>query len=150
MTSAVAAAGLGSTLLLSAVLCAALLSGPAQAQPGTSAAAPAPVAGTLTVTAPRVVRGDSGSVGLRGTPIEVVSLSRTVSFADLDLTTDTGADEFRKRILYGALAACDELDAKYPSNLYVPAPDQNCPDATARPAMAVGEEIIATARHGAR
>jgi len=149
MTAAFSSARLGSLMIVSALLGAGLFASAAQGQPGGAAAA-APVAGTLTVTAPRVVRGEAGSIGLRGTPIEVVSLSRTVSFADLDLATETGANELRKRILYGALAACDDLDAKYPSNLYVPTPGQNCPDTTARPAMAVGEEIIATARRNAK
>lgn len=114
-----------------------------------AAAAPAaqPTAGSLTVTAPRVLRGRAGPAWAQGAPIEVVSLAKTVSFADLDLTTKTGVDEFNKRIMYAALDACNELEAQYPSNRYVLVPaTQNCPDTTATQALAIAKQIIAAAR----
>ncbi|HVN00955.1 MAG TPA: UrcA family protein [Caulobacteraceae bacterium] len=121
----------------------------ALAQPDSAAAnAPATTAQGLTIIAPKVVRRETtGAATFVGAPIEVLSLARTVSFADLDLSTDAGATEFKKRIMYNALAACDELEAEYPSNIYVPVPaGQNCPDTTARAGLAVADEIISAAK----
>jgi UrcA family protein len=124
----------------------------ALAQGSAAAAPPAqPTAGSLTVVAPRVLRGHAGPAWAQGAPIEVVSLSKTVNFADLDLTTSVGADEFKKRIMYAALDACDQLEAEYPSNRYVLVPaTQNCPDTTATQALIVAKEIIAAARVSAK
>jgi UrcA family protein len=49
-----------------------------------------------------------------GVPIEVISLTRRVSYADLDLTTQSGAAELEKRVNETAQAACKELDTLYP------------------------------------
>lgn len=106
---------------------------------------------SLTVVAPRVARREvSGTARFVGTPVELLTSERSVSFAGLDLTTQAGVDEFKQRIMYGALAACDEIEAQYPSNIYVPVPaNQNCPDTTARAALLVADEVIAAARaHG--
>lgn len=126
--------------------------GSALAQPASDTSGAPAMAGALTVTAPRVVRHEAagGAGHFPGAPIEVLSVSRSVSFADLDLATRTGADEFRKRIMYGALAACDAIDAEYPSNIYVPVSAKSCPDTTASAALVVGDEIIAAARDRAR
>ena len=120
---------------------------------GPAATAPAdqPTAGSLTVVAPRVLRNKAGPAWAQGAPIEVVSLAKTVKFADLDLTTSVGVDEFKKRIMYAALDACDQLEAQYPSNRYVLVPaTQNCPDTTATQALILAKEIIAAARAGTK
>ena len=122
---------------------------PAMAQPGPDTSAPpTPAAGSLTVVAPRVVRHEvtGGTARFSGAPIEVLSVAHAVSFADLDLATQAGADQFRQRIMYAALDACDRIDAEYPPNIYVPVANQNCPDATARAALLVGDQIIAASR----
>jgi UrcA family protein len=118
------------------------------AQPGAEAAPPVATAQGLTIVAPKVVRRQTtGAKAFASAPIEVLSLSRTVSFADLDLSTESGAIELKKRIMYGALAACDDLEAQYPSNIYVPVPaGQNCPDTTARAGLAVADEVISAAK----
>jgi UrcA family protein len=128
-------------------------SSPAMAQPASAeASSPAPVAESVTVIAPRVVRRHATGAGqFGGSPIEVLSVSLAVSFADLDLTTQTGVDEFRKRIMYASLDACDRIEAQYPSNIYVPvSANHNCPDNTARQALAVADEVIAATRSRAR
>ena len=123
----------------------------ALAQGPAAARADQPTAGSLTVVAPRVLRNKAGPAWAQGAPIEVVSLAKTVAFADLDLTTSVGVDEFKKRIMYAALDACDQLEAQYPSNRYVLVPPtQNCPDTTATQALMVAKEIIAAARAGTR
>src|SRR5476651_563595 len=96
---------------------------PALAQtPSAAPSQPATTTESLTVVAPRVVRHQvaGGPARFAGSPVEVLSIARAVNFGDLDLTTQAGADEFKKRVMYGALAACDEIDAEYPSNIYVP------------------------------
>jgi UrcA family protein len=121
----------------------------ALAQPAPAAeSSPTPTAGALTVVAPRVMRRQvAGTARFQGSPIEVLSLAHTVNFGDLDLTTPAGVEEFQKRIMYSALDACNEIEAEYPSNVYVPIPpDQNCPDTTARAALAVARNIISAAR----
>lgn len=121
---------------------------PLYAQPA-AAAPPADTTQDITVVAPRIVRRQVANSAPRyfGAPIEVLSTSRAVSFADLDLTSEAGADEFQKRILYAALAACDQMDSEYPTNVYVPVPaSQNCPDDTARPPMQLADQIIRAAR----
>jgi UrcA family protein len=114
---------------------------------------PTPAAEAVTVFAPRVVRRvvAQSSPQYPGSPVEVLTLERAVNFGDLDLTTQAGAQEFQKRILYAALAACDQIESEYPSNRYVLVPaSQNCPDAAAAPAMSIAKEIIAAARAGAK
>jgi UrcA family protein len=120
----------------------------ALAQPDAASAPSVATAQGLTIVAPKVVRRETtGAKAFADAPIEVLSLSRTVSFADLDLSTEAGAVELKKRIMYGALAACDDLEAQYPSNIYVPVPaGQNCPDTTARAGLAVADEVISAAQ----
>jgi len=49
-----------------------------------------------------------------GVPIELVTLTRRVSYADLDLTTHAGATELEKRVSDTAKDACKQLDTLYP------------------------------------
>jgi UrcA family protein len=49
-----------------------------------------------------------------GTPVELITLTRHVRFADLDLTTHAGAVELEKRVNDSANAACTKLDTLYP------------------------------------
>jgi len=49
-----------------------------------------------------------------GAPIEWVSLSRPVSYRDLDLRTAQGADVLAARIRHAARDACRELDRRHP------------------------------------
>jgi hypothetical protein len=137
---------LGAIAVLTAAAGGALaLTSPALAQP---AGQETPTAGALTVVAPEVVRHETaGAARFAGAPIEVLSLSKTVRFNDLDLTTQAGVDEFRKRIMNASLAACDQIEAQYPSNIYVPVPaSQNCPDRTATQAFVLADEIISAAK----
>ncbi|HXQ16619.1 MAG TPA: hypothetical protein VN814_18535 [Caulobacteraceae bacterium] len=123
------------------------------AQPASVASsAPSTTTESLTVVAPRVARREvAGTARFVGTPVELLTSGRPVSFAGLDLTTQAGVDEFKQRIMYGALAACDEIEAEYPSNIYVPVPaNQNCPDTAARAALIVADQIIAATRSHAR
>jgi UrcA family protein len=68
--------------------------------------------GELTVEATRETKVVGRSY--TGAPIELVSLTRRVSYADLDLVTSSGAAELEKRVNETAKAACKQLDELYP------------------------------------
>ena len=64
---------------------------------------------TITVTAPRHVGHTSA-----GTPIEMVTVIRLISYHDLDIQTAAGVAELNKRVAAAAHAECGELERKYP------------------------------------
>src|ERR1700693_5882254 len=99
----------------------------------------------ITVTAPHLVQRQVVGRSMIGAPIEVISLSRKVSYADLDLTTPEGWAELRKRVSDTAKAACKQLDMMYPdSDLFQATPsDQNCVKTATKDAMDLTEQIIA-------
>jgi UrcA family protein len=49
-----------------------------------------------------------------GAPIEEVTLTRRVSYGDLDLAKTAGAAELQRRVDQTAKDACKELDNRYP------------------------------------
>ena len=49
-----------------------------------------------------------------GAPVEEVTLTRHVAYADLDLTTYSGVTEFERRVHDAAATACKQLDELYP------------------------------------
>lgn len=108
----------------------------------------------VTVTAPSVVIHESKApAGSRATgggmlrPIEVVSVNRSVSFADLDLTKSGDVAIFTKRIDDAAKDACATLDKRYPKALYIPvSPDENCAKNAAGNAMRIADQVIAAAK----
>lgn len=65
---------------------------------------------TVQATANRAVVGRSTI----GAPIEEASLTRRVSYADLDLTTYGGAKTLKRRVREAASDACRKLDELYP------------------------------------
>ena len=68
----------------------------------------------ITVMAPRgIVREKVGRSAL-GAPIEEISLTRRVSFADLDLHRRADVNELERRVKLTAKAACDQLTRLYP------------------------------------
>lgn len=127
-----------------------LLAAPALAEP-----APSESAGeVVTVTAPSVVIHDnkapasnrvSGGGMLR--PIEVVSVNRSVSYADLDLGKPADVTTFVRRIDDAAKDACAALDKIYPKAIYIPvSPDENCTRNAAGNAMRIADQIIAASK----
>jgi UrcA family protein len=91
--------------LLAALVCA-MTNGPAGAQE--KGAAP-----DVNIATGRVQRTIVGRSTI-GAPIELAQLSRRVNFADLDLTTASGAAELTRRVRDTAREACDELDRQDP------------------------------------
>jgi UrcA family protein len=48
------------------------------------------------------------------------SISREISFADLDFSKQADVDIMRQRIRQAARETCDELDRRFPPTVYVP------------------------------
>jgi UrcA family protein len=74
-----------------------------------------------------VVTGDFGKV-----PDSVRSLSQSVSYADLDLSTNDGRAEIRRRVNLTARFLCDKLGESDTSSPLIP----SCREAATRSAMA--------------
>lgn len=71
---------------------------------------------SVTVTAPRIVHRSMGPSGLS---VEQYSLSRRVSFADLNLDTPEGKAALHERIRASARAACQQMESLYPSSFWI-------------------------------
>jgi UrcA family protein len=90
------------------------------------------------VTAPRArVRGEYGA------PLRDVSLSREVSFADLDLRTADGAYALEARVRQTARTLCRQLDVMHPVKADSSPP---CYETAVEGAMIQAEAAIADAR----
>jgi UrcA family protein len=51
---------------------------------------------------------------LPGAPVEVISISQRVSYADLNLASTAGAQAMETRVRNTARTLCEKLDQKYP------------------------------------
>ena len=108
----------------------------------------------VVVTAPSVVIHESkAAAGSRARgrgmlrPIEVVSINRSVSFSDLDLSKASDVATFRKRIHDAASEACRVLDQRYPKAVYIPvSPNENCAANASDNAMKIADQVIAAAK----
>lgn len=70
---------------------------------------------TVSVTAGAMVKSVVGRSTI-GAPIEEVTLTHHVSFADLDIATHTGAVALKRRVEQTAHAACRQLEKLYPKS----------------------------------
>jgi UrcA family protein len=96
----------------------------------------------LTVVAPRLVRRQTARDSASGAPAELVSLTRRVSYSDLDLTRYADVRELDRRIETVAREACEQLAGVFPLS------DSNTPDCVAEAvagAKAQAERAIAAA-----
>ena len=78
----------------------------------TSAFADTPLP-TITVEAPAITQRAVGH-NAAGTPLEQVTVTHRVSYADLNLTTHTGAAELKARVRHAAREACRQINDLYP------------------------------------
>ena len=67
---------------------------------------------SVDVTAPRAHGFDRDAA--LGAPYKTVSMSEAVSYRDLDLRTDEGADRLNARVRIAARSVCNRLDHMYP------------------------------------
>jgi UrcA family protein len=101
----------------------------------------------ITIVAPFVVQQKVvGRSSTTGAPIVIMSVSRRVSFADLDLGKASDATALRKRITDAAKAACDQLDQVQPSRT-LPSVRANraCVKTAIADAMPLADAVIAAA-----
>ena len=89
---------------ITALLCAHLLPGTAHAQ-----VLPRNLAVEVSLRT-RVLTGQTGSEA----PVDQVTLTHLVSYADLDLTTLSDQSELRRRVAETARFACEQLERLYP------------------------------------
>lgn len=125
---------------------------PGKAQPAQStAAAPAESAmhEEVTVYAPYVVRrkvinpmmSKTSSTGL-----ELVSVSRSVSFRDLDLSRPADVTTLENRVHQAAADACTEIDKRFPKTKFTPVPEnQDCVGNAVSEAMITVKQLEAAA-----
>ncbi len=67
----------------------------------------------VTVTGSRIVKERIGRTA-SGIPVEAISLSYRVSYADLDVSTPAGKAALEKRIHEAATVACKQISQLYP------------------------------------
>jgi UrcA family protein len=82
-----------------------------------------------------------GRSSTTGAPIEEVTITRKVSYSDLDLTSHVGAAELDKRVNETAKALCARLDL-----MLTPASGVSCAKAAAEPALAQAHAAVAAAQ----
>jgi UrcA family protein len=82
----------------------------------------------ITVLAPRAVRQQTLQPAIgKKLGIQLLTVRRMVSYADLNLSKATDAKELETRITAAAVMACTDLERAYPSSAYVPTPpNQDC------------------------
>ena len=96
----------------------------------------------VNVEASRIVKERIGTTADNLTPINSVSLSYKVSYADLDLATSAGAKALEERVKAASLDACKEITRLYPNA----SPDDTaCAKKAAKEAMVKVSELVAAA-----
>lgn len=78
-------------------------------------AASAAVAQPLEVVTVEAARATTVGQTMHGVPIDEITIRSRVSYADLDLTTASGALELENRIRATAESSCKKLDVKFPA-----------------------------------
>jgi UrcA family protein len=81
------------------------------------------------------------------TPPEGISISRPVSYADLDLRTGRGAHQLRVRVRSMAARICDDLRSAYPAAIE---PHEPCIRSVLNDSMPKAEAAITDVRMSAR
>jgi UrcA family protein len=98
----------------------------------------------ITIVAPYVVHRKVVGRSTIGAPVEVLSLSRSVSYSDLDLTKAADAAELKKRISDTAKDACDYLFSRNRGITLPPVTTSRaCAKTAAAEAMMVANDVIA-------
>ena len=82
---------------------------------GLAIAASAAVAEPLEVVTVEAARATTVGQTMHGVPIDEITIRSRVSYADLDLTTASGALELENRIRATAESSCKKLDVKFPA-----------------------------------
>ena len=102
---------------------------------------------TITITASRMGRSAVtteivGRAAATGAPMERLTLTWSVPFTDLDLSTHSGATELQKRVNARAQAVCQELDRLFP---FTDRGGASCVKEAATGGMAQADKLVAAA-----
>ena len=97
--------------------------------------------GAVTVRAERAKEEVVGRTS-SGVPVVIYELGYRVSYVDLDLATQSGADTLKGRVREAAKSACTDLDRLYP----LTAPDRHCARKAEDGAMSQVNAAIAAAQ----
>lgn len=97
---------------------------------------------SIIVTAPRPHMG-SENTPLNG-PLEKISMTGAVTYADLDLRSREGARALRQRVRDEASNICGNLEAVYPVRQ---APGTSCYRSAVESGLVQADEAISDARH---
>ena len=82
---------------------------------GLAIAASAAVAEPLEVVTVEAARATTVGQTMHGVPIDEITIRSRVSYADLDLTTASGALELENRIRATAESSCRKIDVQFPA-----------------------------------
>jgi UrcA family protein len=82
---------------------------------GLTIAASAALAQSMEVVTVEAARATTVGQTMHGVPIDEITIRSRVSYADLDLTTASGALELENRIRATAESSCKKLDVKFPA-----------------------------------
>lgn len=97
----------------------------------------------IDVTAFRTVLPLSSGAAWRH--VDLIHLSRAVSYADLDLATESGAEELRQRVEDTAHALCEQIQREHPFADETFLPSGSCVEEALKGAMAEADAVIAAA-----
>jgi UrcA family protein len=101
----------------------------------------------VTVFAPYLIQ--KTAIGSTRAPIMVVTITRAVSYHDLNLKTVEDVTTLETRVKRAAHDICRELDRRYPKSVYVPlSGEKNCAQFAANSTMMQVKELVAAARAG--
>jgi UrcA family protein len=82
---------------------------------GLTIAVGAALAQSMEVVTVEAARATTVGQTMHGVPIDEITIRSRVSYADLDLTTASGALELENRIRATAESSCKKLDVKFPA-----------------------------------
>jgi UrcA family protein len=73
---------------------------------------------------------------------EVISVSRAVNYADLNLSKPADVEELKKRITETAKDVCQELNRRYPKSSFQVVVDKDCVKSAVDDAMGVEKQLV--------
>lgn len=79
-----------------------------------------------------------------------ISVEKSVSFSDLDLTKPADVNKMKARLRQAAKDSCKELNRRFPRSIYVTLDDTNCVKNATHQSLARFEAIISGAKQTAR
>lgn len=103
----------------------------------------------VTVFAPYVIK--KVQTGRRRTPVTTVSVTRSVTYQDIDLTTEMGKIMLAGRVRQAAQDVCNELGRRFRGSIYLSlAEDRDCAKDAENEAMVQVDAVVAASRAGMR